>query len=216
MFPVGKRKEEERELVVRLTPEICYIDLAFPRRRGAEVDRISLWFPPRGSPRRRGTHFGSRDRSRIKEKPASFPHIRHFLPVPQLATIPSENIQTVAARGWIVRVAIKFILSKQSDLPPRGILYLQASPVHRPSFLIVRIPRVAYDVTQGERGASTVANAVQIYREISRQEISRQTTTTLCAPITGAIQSYARNTSRSSSCLVSAFTARLLSLHARK
>lgn len=55
---VEERKEEERELAVRLTPEICYIDLAFPRRRGAEVDRIFLWFPSRGS-RRRGAHFGS-------------------------------------------------------------------------------------------------------------------------------------------------------------
>lgn len=33
-----KRKEKERELVARLTPEICYIDLTFPlARRGAEI-----------------------------------------------------------------------------------------------------------------------------------------------------------------------------------
>lgn len=31
---VEKRKEEEKELVVRLTPEICYIDLAIPHWRG--------------------------------------------------------------------------------------------------------------------------------------------------------------------------------------
>lgn len=31
-----ERKEKERELVVRLTPEICYIDLAFPLA-GAEI-----------------------------------------------------------------------------------------------------------------------------------------------------------------------------------
>lgn len=31
-----KRKEKERELVARLTPEICYIDLAFPLT-GAEI-----------------------------------------------------------------------------------------------------------------------------------------------------------------------------------
>ena len=45
--PVEKRKEEEKELVVRLTPEICYIDLAFPRRCGSGWKPFR--FPVRGS-----------------------------------------------------------------------------------------------------------------------------------------------------------------------
>lgn len=58
-----KRKEKERELVARLTPEICYIDLAFPLRRGAEIVTSFL----RKREFRRGTYLASKPNRDEKE-----------------------------------------------------------------------------------------------------------------------------------------------------
>lgn len=128
--PHEKRKEQERELVVRLTPEICYIDLAFPRRRGA----ARKWIEPSFSFRREDlddvafTSVLERNWSRIKEKLASFPYIRHFLLF--LAVIRFENVHGVTGPAEQPLQLCEIFT----------FLYLQASYVYSSLFLIVRIP----------------------------------------------------------------------------
>lgn len=68
-----ERKEKERELVARLTPEICYIDLAFPLA-GAEIVISFL----REREFRCGTCLVSKP-NRDEREEGEFPFIFHLL-----------------------------------------------------------------------------------------------------------------------------------------